>query len=67
LPAQPLNLHTQDQCPTTIEEKAAMKAVPYQEAVGALNWVVVGTRPDITFAVSQLGQFMENDAFSGRQ
>jgi hypothetical protein len=44
--AQPLDLHTQlskDQCPTTIEEKAVMKAVPYREVVGALNWVAVGT------------------------
>jgi len=42
--AQPLDLHIQfsvDQCPTTIKEKAAMKVVPYQEAVEALNWVAV--------------------------
>jgi hypothetical protein len=43
-----------DQCLTTIEEKAAMKAVPYQEAVGVLNWVAVGTQPDITFSTGQL-------------
>jgi hypothetical protein len=61
--AQPLNPHVQlsvDQCLTTTEEKAAMKAVPYQKAVGALNWVTVGTRPDIAFATGQLARFMEN-------
>jgi hypothetical protein len=55
--AQPLNPHvlfSTDQCPTTIEEKAAMQAVPYREAVGALNWVAVGTQPDIVFVVGQL-------------
>ena len=61
--AQPLDSHIQfsvDQCLTTIEEKAAMKAVPYREAVGALNWVAVGMWPDIVFAVGQLVRFMEN-------
>ena len=55
--AQPLNPHVQlsvYQCPTTTEEKSAMKAVPYREAVGVLNWVAVGTRPDIAFVVGQL-------------
>ena len=28
--------------------------------VGALNWVVVATRPDIAFAVGKLAQFMKN-------
>jgi hypothetical protein len=43
--AQPLDPHVQflkDQCPTTVEEKVAMKAVPYREAVSTLNWVAVG-------------------------
>jgi hypothetical protein len=61
--AQPLRPHilfSTDQCPTTIKEKAAMQAVPYREAVGALNWVAVGTQPNIAFVVGQLARFMEN-------
>ena len=37
-----------------------MRGVPYREAIGALNWVAVGSRPDIAFVVSQLAQFLEN-------
>ena len=51
---------TTDQCPTTVEEKVAMWAVPYHEAIGALNWIAVGTWPDIVFVVGQLVHFMEN-------
>ena len=49
-----------DQCPTTEEEIKTMKKIPYHEAIGALNWVAVGSCPDISFVVSQLAQFMEN-------
>ena len=68
--AQPLNPHTQfsvDQCLTTFEVKAAIKAVPYQEAVGALNWVAIGMQPDIVFAVSQLARFKIPGMFTGKQ
>ena len=37
-----------------------MKNVPYREAVGSLMYASMGTRPDITFAVSTVAQFLEN-------
>ena len=37
-----------------------MKNVPYRSAVGALNWAVVGTRPDIAYAVGAASRFLEN-------
>jgi hypothetical protein len=37
-----------------------MKSVPYREAVGSLMYASMGTRPDITFAVSTVAQFLEN-------
>ena len=49
-----------DDCPTITEDQQEMKKIPYREAIGALNWVAVGSRPDIAFVVSQLAQFLEN-------
>ena len=49
-----------ENCPTSVEDKQEMKGVPYRELIGTLNWVAVGTRPDIAFVVSQLAQFLEN-------
>ena len=37
-----------------------MRCVPYREAIGSLMYVVVGTRLDITYAVSYLARFMAN-------
>ena len=49
-----------DDSPTSAEGKQEMKGVPYHELVGALNWLMVGSQPDIAFAIGQLAQFLEN-------
>lgn len=61
--AQPMDPHVRlsiDQCPVSTAEYAAMRDKPYLEALGALQYVSVATRPDITFAVGQLAQFGRN-------
>ena len=54
---QPLG---RSQCPSTLADIAQMKNVPYREAVGSLMYAAMGTRPDITFGVTTVAQFMDN-------
>jgi hypothetical protein len=51
---------TSDQSPTTTAEHAIMRDKPYREAVGALNWAALTTRPDIAFAVATIARFAQN-------
>lgn len=51
---------SKSQCPQTLEEAAEMRRVPYREAIGSLMYCAVATRPDITFPVLLLSQFLEN-------
>ena len=46
--------------PSDATEVAYMAKVPYREAIGSLMYASVATRPDITFAISYLSQFLEN-------
>jgi len=49
-----------EQVPASAAECAMMCDVPYREAVGALNWAALATRPDITFAVATVARFAAN-------
>ena len=51
---------TKSQSPQTEAEAAAVRDVPYQSAVGALMYAMLGTRPDIAFAITTLSQFSSN-------
>lgn len=46
--------------PTTPDEKAEMKDVPYQEVVGSLLYAAQISRPDIAYAVGALSKFNKN-------
>ena len=46
--------------PADVTEFAAMRDVPYYEAVGMLNWAALATCPDISFAMSMVAHFSLN-------
>src|SRR6202522_727053 len=51
---------TSAQSPTTTQEITHMQNIPYQEAVGLLMYVSLGTQPDITYAVQSVSRFSKN-------
>jgi Reverse transcriptase (RNA-dependent DNA polymerase) len=49
-----------EQAPVSTAECAIMCNMPYHKAVGALNWAVLSTCPDIAFAVMTVAHFTSN-------
>jgi len=46
--------------PSALIKMDRMRRVPYREAIGSLMYASVATRPDITFAMLTLSQFLNN-------
>ena len=59
-PIVPSTSYTRVQAPANAIEAAYMEKIPYQEAINSLMYVAVTTRPNISFAVSTLFQFLNN-------
>ena len=47
------------QCPKGGKDKAEMRKVPYALIIGSLMYVMVCTRPDITFGVEMVSRIYE--------
>jgi hypothetical protein len=59
-PIDPQVRLSQLQAPSTSLEHARMRNIPYREAIGSLMYASLGTRPDISFAVTTLSRFNSN-------
>jgi Reverse transcriptase (RNA-dependent DNA polymerase) len=60
MPMDPSMHFSTSQGPKTTQEFAKMKDKPYCKAVGLLMYASLGTRPNITYAVSILSKFADN-------
>jgi hypothetical protein len=59
-PMEPGAQFTKEQGPSTPTQMMRMRYVPYTEAIGSVLWPVMISRPDATFPVSVLSQFIQN-------
>jgi hypothetical protein len=59
-PLAPGTILTKDQCPKTQDEINDMTGSRYRELIGSLQYASLATRPDITYAVNKLSQFLSN-------
>ena len=49
-------------CPSSDNDKKYMEHIPYTNAVGALMYAMVCTRPNLSHAVSMVSRYMHNPA-----
>src|SRR5882672_9999102 len=59
-PMVPSAQYSKSDSPVSATDAARMRKVPYREAIGSLMYASIATRPDISFAVSTLLQFLDN-------
>jgi len=59
-PMVPSTSYSKHDSPSSPADVVRMRKVPYREAIGSLMYIAIATRPDISFAVSCLSQFLEN-------
>jgi hypothetical protein len=59
--AEVFGANTPMECGVDLNDASELgKDVPYREAIGIVMCLMVGTRPDIAFAMSQLSKFVES-------
>ena len=59
-PMVPGIIYSKDDSPSSPQEATRMEKVPYREAIGSLMYASIATRPDISFTVTVLSQFLDN-------
>jgi hypothetical protein len=60
IPLDPSTILRKTSCPTSDQDKMEMANVPYARLLGGLLWVMLVTRPDLSFSVVRLAQYAAN-------
>ena len=60
IPMDPNTQYLVEQSPSTPNQVAKMRGMPYSKAIGSVLWLAVVSRPDIAYAVGILSQFVQN-------
>ena len=56
-----LHLQRPDKCePIPPSTAARIEKTPYRSLIGCLNYLAVGTQPDIAYAIGRLASFLDN-------
>jgi Reverse transcriptase (RNA-dependent DNA polymerase) len=59
-PMDPGSQFSINQCPTSLNQIARMRGVPYSKAIKSALWPIVVSRPDTAFEIGVLSQFIQN-------
>ena len=59
-PITPGASYSKADTPSDAAQAVRMKKTPYREAIGSLMYTAIATRPDITYTISTLSQFLDN-------
>lgn len=59
-PLDPNVILSSSDCPSTPEEWEGMSKIPYLNTLGAVAYLAIATRPDISYAVGVLSRFSHN-------
>ena len=60
IPLDPSTILRKTSCPNTDQDRMEMANVPYARLLGGLLWVMLVTRPDLSFSVVRLAQYAAN-------
>ena len=49
-----------DLCPSTQDQRDRMSKIPYASAIGSIMYVMLCTRPDVSFALSMTNRYQQD-------